>query len=172
MSHWVAGQGVSTYYLLHTLPMSLRPAHGSLDHFSSSQMTTFRRQGWRSRAQVCVQVKYLCKQQPTHTKWILLCNETGRANEGGELAASYRWTGRVWEITGWSSGLQKKLLIILGESREYTSRLIKKSQKTSSTCNWLVFGNIRILTDNAQNPPETLGRIQPLLAHEPVEFGT
>ena len=25
----------------------------------------------------------------------------------GELAVSYRWTGRVWEMTGWSSRLQE-----------------------------------------------------------------
>ena len=41
-------------------------------------------------------------------------------NEWGELAASYRWSNWVWEITGWSSRL-RELLIMLEESIEYTS---------------------------------------------------
>ena len=38
----------------------------------------------------------------------------------GEPAVSYRWTGWVWKITGWSSRLQENYLLHLEEYIEYT----------------------------------------------------
>ena len=43
------------------------------------------------------------------------------ANDRGEPAVSYNWTGWVWEIAGWSnSRLQENYRIILEEFIEYT----------------------------------------------------
>ena len=44
-----------------------------------------------------------------------------QTNEPGEPTASYRWTGGVWEITGWSSRLQENYGFVLEEYMEYTS---------------------------------------------------
>jgi hypothetical protein len=41
-------------------------------------------------------------------------------NGQGELPVRYKWTGWVWEITGWSSRLQENYRTVLEESIEYT----------------------------------------------------
>jgi hypothetical protein len=41
-------------------------------------------------------------------------------NERGKLTASYRWTGRVWEITGFNFKTSRKLLLFLEEFIAYT----------------------------------------------------
>ena len=41
-----------------------------------------------------------------------LCNSSHSRNVRGEPAASYRWTGWVWEITGWSSRLLKNCQLL------------------------------------------------------------
>ena len=40
-------------------------------------------------------------------------------NDWGEPAVSYKWTGRVWEITGWSSKLQENYRSIQREFIDY-----------------------------------------------------
>jgi hypothetical protein len=39
--------------------------------------------------------------------YLLIATILSRAMIGGEPAVSYRWTGWIWEITGWSSRLQE-----------------------------------------------------------------
>ena len=58
-------------------------------------------------------------------------------NERGEPTPSYRWTGRVWEITGWSSRLppRKTTDHFRGMCRMHLN-LLKKSWKIT-TCNRL-----------------------------------
>ena len=41
--------------------------------------------------------------------WHFLQCKASKSNERGELTASYRWTGRVWEITDWSSRFQESI---------------------------------------------------------------
>ena len=67
---------------------------------------------------------------------------------------SYRWTGRVWGQTGWSSRLEENHRSFQRNFeeyfrvREYASKSTKKNRKMS-TCNRLK--NTRISTDNAQH---------------------
>ena len=56
------------------------------------------------------------------------------ANGWGEPAVIYRGTGCIWEITGWSSRLVRKLPIILEEFIAYTPMQWRKPGKMS-TCN-------------------------------------
>ena len=50
-----------------------------------------------------------------------LSSSSSSSYDGGEPAVSYKWTGWVWGITGWSSSrLQGKLPIISEDSVEYT----------------------------------------------------
>ena len=72
----------------------------------------------------------------------------------GEPAVSYRRTGCVWEISGWSWRPRGGLPIILEESIEYTSNEWKHQNRKMSTCNQPVGSRItRTLTDYAQKLP-------------------
>ena len=55
----------------------------------------------------------------------------------GDPAVSYRWTGWVWGISGWSSRLSGELVIILEESVEYYTSNEWKQKRKMSTCNRL-----------------------------------
>ncbi len=68
------------------------------------------------------------------TYWCALsCH--GGANVWGEPAVSCRWTGWVWEITGWSWRLQEIYDHLRGIYRIYLKWM--KRNRTMSTCNRL-----------------------------------
>ena len=56
-------------------------------------------------------------------------------NERGELTASYRRTGWVWEITSWSSRLQDNYPHFRGMLTNYAQKS-PRTQRHTSTNNW------------------------------------
>ena len=50
-------------------------------------------------------------------------------HDRGEPAVSYRWTGWVWEITGWKFKTSGKSPVVLEEFMEYTPNLIKENRR-------------------------------------------
>ena len=58
-----------------------------------------------------------------------------RNNDRGDSIVSYRWTGWVWEMTGWSSRLQKNYWSLYGIYETYLKWT--KENRRMSTCNRL-----------------------------------
>ena len=75
-------------------------------------------------------------------------------NDRGEPVVSYRWTGWVWEITGWSSRLQENYPSF--ERNLWNIPQFSKEEPKDVNM-WLVgLGNTRMSTDYAQKSPQTL----------------
>lgn len=63
----------------------------------------------------------------------------------GETTSSYKWSSRVWEITGSKFKTSGNLLIIVEESMESAKMLYFESTKKSwkiTTCDWLDLGTL------------------------------
>ena len=84
-----------------------------------------------------------------------VCTSLVANNERRAPTASYRWTGWVWDITGWDfRRLQKN-------DRSFQRYLgsippIIKAKPKDVNLPPVGLGNIRISTDSAQNPAQTL----------------
>ena len=99
----------------------------------------------------------LCKTRTTRWKrWknlsFTIVHETKVVpyNEQGEPTASYKWTGRVWEITGWSSKLQENYPSHI----EYTYNILQIDEEILKISQY-VTSSMWKLTNYAPNPPRT-----------------